>query len=153
MNARTVAALTVGLALASNAFAQERQTRPVVRVADRLLAAEPRASAPVAIATDPYGFVDVLNQYRAAAGLSPVAFDSDLSAWASQNNAAQSRRGIGHFVNPNCYQNAAWNCVNAYDVAQAWMNSPGHRRNMLSPNITRVGIAYGPGPYWTMNAR
>jgi uncharacterized protein YkwD len=31
------------------------------------------------------------------------------------------------------------------------MNSPGHAQNMLSPSATRFGIAYGPGPYWTMN--
>ena len=33
-----------------------------------------------------------------------------------------------------------------------WMNSPGHRQNMLQPDMSRFGIAFGPGPYWTMNA-
>jgi hypothetical protein len=32
------------------------------------------------------------------------------------------------------------------------MASPGHRTTMLAW-VTRVGIAYGPGPYWTMNAQ
>ena len=52
--------------------------------------------------TDPYGFAAILNQYRAAAGLAPLAYDHDLSAWAAQNNVAQSNRGIGHHVTINC---------------------------------------------------
>lgn len=110
-------------------------------------------SAPAEQGGDPYGFLAILNNYRASMGLSPVSLDSNLSAWASQNNAAQSRRGIGHHVNPNCLQNCGWNYGDAASVFQGWMNSPGHRQNMLSPNIQSVGIAYGPGPYWTMNAR
>jgi uncharacterized protein YkwD len=104
-------------------------------------------------ASDPWGFLAVLNAHRAAARLPPVVVDANLSAWASQNNLAQCRRGLGHHVNPNCFQNCGWNYASAWDVAVGWMNSPGHRSNMLSPVITRVGIAYGPGPYWTMNAR
>ncbi len=102
---------------------------------------------------DPYGFAQVLNHYRAMAGLPPVAYDPNLSSWASQNNAAQCRRGIGHHVNPNCFQNCGWNQDSVMSVAREWMSSPGHRRNMLSPSIRSFGIAYGPGPYWTMNAR
>ncbi|MDB5353444.1 MAG: hypothetical protein JWN86_4691 [Planctomycetota bacterium] len=102
---------------------------------------------------DPYGFAAILNSYRASAGLRPLAYDPDLSAWASNNNAAQCRHGIGHHINPNCIQNCAWNHQSAQEVAQGWMRSPGHRRNMLSSSATRFGIAYGPGPYWTLNAR
>ncbi len=153
MHARKLAALAAAalLHLPAIGVGQTESSQPV-RLASRAVGRtiEP---APAAPAADPYGFVQLMNQYRASAGLGPVAFDANLSAWASQNNAAQSRKGIGHHVNPNCYQNSAWNCTSAWDVAQSWMNSPGHRRNMLSPHITHVGIAYGPGPYWTMNAR
>ncbi|MBV8384892.1 MAG: CAP domain-containing protein, partial [Planctomycetaceae bacterium] len=71
----------------------------------------------------------------------------------AHNNSEQSSRGLGHYVNPNCYQNCAWNLSDAKSVAELWMNSPDHRANMLSPSVSRVGIAFGPGPYWTMNAR
>ena len=104
-------------------------------------------------ASDPYGFAAHFNTYRAAAGLPPVSYDPNLSNWASHNNVAQTRRGLGHFVNPNCFQNCAWNITDAATAAQMWMNSTGHRENMLSPNISRFGIAYGPGPYWTLNAQ
>ncbi len=103
--------------------------------------------------SDPYGFASILNRLRAAAGLHPVAYDPELSSWASQNNSAQCHRGIGHHVNPCGVQNCGWNYADASAVAQGWMNSPGHRQNLLSPSISRFGIAYGPGPYWTLNAR
>jgi uncharacterized protein YkwD len=103
--------------------------------------------------TDAYGFAAVLNQYRAEAGLPPLAYDHELSAWAAANNAAQASQGIGHHVTANCYQNCAWNSPDAGSVGQAWMESRGHRQNMLSSSVTRFGIAYGPGPYWTMNAK
>jgi uncharacterized protein YkwD len=108
---------------------------------------------PFVASGDPYGFVAILNQMRASAGLPPVAYDPSLSAWASQNNAAQSARGLGHYVNPGTYQNSGWNYGSAAAVAQAWLASPGHRAAMLAAGISRVGIAYGPGPYWTMNAQ
>jgi hypothetical protein len=84
--------------------------------------------------------------------LSPASYDPSLSSWAVQNNAAQCRHGIGHHVVPNCCQNSGWNYTSAEDVAVGWMNSPGHRATMLMPGMTRFGIAYGPGPYWTLNA-
>jgi hypothetical protein len=111
-----------------------------------------RAPEEVVPTTDPYGFAAILNQYRAAAGLAPLTYDHDLSAWAAQNNVAQNNRGIGHHVTANCYQNCAWNTPDAASTAEEWMNSRGHRANMLTPSATRFGIAYGPGPYWTMNA-
>jgi hypothetical protein len=103
--------------------------------------------------SDPYGFASLLNGHRAAAGLPTLAYDPELSSWAASNNAEQARRGLGHHVNPNCYQNSAWNAPDAATAADEWMNSPAHRANMLAPGVTRFGIAYGPGPYWTMNAR
>jgi hypothetical protein len=98
--------------------------------------------------TDPYGFAAILNQYRAARGLAPLVYDHELSAWA-----AQAAHGIGHHVTINGFQNCAWNTTDAASTAEEWMNSRGHRKNMLEASATHFGIAYGPGPYWTMNAR
>ena len=103
--------------------------------------------------SDPYGFASILNRLRAAAGLHPVVYDPELSSWASQNNSAQCHWGIGHHVNPCGVQNCGWNYADASAAAQGWMNSPGHRQNLLSPSISRFGIAFGPGPYWTLNAQ
>jgi len=112
-----------------------------------------RAPEELVPATDPYGFAAIINRYRAEAGLPALAYDHDLSAWAAQNNVEQSSRGMGHHISPNCYQNCAWNTPDAASTADAWMDSRGHRANMLAPSIARFGIAFGPGPYWTMNAK
>lgn len=103
--------------------------------------------------SDPYGFANVLNRIRSAAGLRPLAYDSSLSSSARRNNVMQSIRGLGHFVNAGTAQNSAYNYDDAESVAAGWMNSPGHRANMLSPTASSFGIAFGPGPYWTMNTR
>ncbi|WP_161602173.1 CAP domain-containing protein [Tautonia marina] len=100
---------------------------------------------------DPYGFAAIINNYRASAGLPPLAYDPNLAAWASQNNAAQCSRGLGHHIMANFFQNCGYNQTSVLDIAISWMNSPGHAQNMLAPSATRFGIAYGPGPYWTMN--
>lgn len=35
-------------------------------------------------------------------------------------------------------------------VMKAWMNSPGHKANILSSNFTQIGVGYEPnGNYWT----
>jgi uncharacterized protein YkwD len=115
--------------------------------------ASPTPSCDCSGSSDPYGFTTILNRLRARVGLEPVVYDPELSAWATQNNSAQCHRGIGHHVNPCAVQNCAWNYPDASAVAQGWMNSPGHRRNLLSPSISRFGVAFGPGPYWTLNAR
>jgi len=110
-------------------------------------ATAPQAAVP---STDPYGFTNVLNSIRAQYGLPPVGYDANLSAFASQNNAAQCSYGLGHHVRAGAYQNSGWNYSDAVSIAHAWMNSPGHRAAMLAP-MAAVGIAHGPGSFWTMN--
>ncbi len=36
---------------------------------------------------------------------------------------------------------------------QAWMTSIGHRRNILNPNYSYIGVGYvnAGRPYWTQN--
>ena len=35
-------------------------------------------------------------------------------------------------------------------VVNAWMNSAGHRKNILNPSFTRIGVGYvASGNYWT----
>lgn len=167
---RTAAVLSLVLSTTS-IFAQDRTTQPAPRLADRSLrntdytaarvepAPTPTPSpAPTPApapqpAVDPYGFAQILNNYRASAGLPPVAYDANLAGWAASNNAAQCSYGLGHHVNPGFFQNSGWNYADAWSCAVAWMNSPAHRDTLLSPSASSFGIAYGPGPYWTLNVR
>ena len=129
--------------------------RPEV-IAARTTARIPTSQAPTVVATpaaDPYGFAAHLNSYRASAGLPPLRYDPELTNWAALNNSHQNSRGLGHHVNPNCRQNSCWNTTSAAHTMNTWAHSPGHRENMLAPNVRSFGIAYGPGPYWTLNLR
>ena len=50
-------------------------------------------------------------------------------------------------------ENIAWGYPRSQQIITGWMNSPGHRRNMLHPRIEEfgVGISLGPkGPYWVL---
>ena len=125
--------------------------RPPEEAAPVVPAATPAAA--VAPTADPYGFAAYLNTFRASAGLPPLAYDPDLSSWAARNNSAQKSRGLGHHINPNCFQNCAWNTTNAASTADQWVASAGHRDNMLTRTARTYGIAFGPGPYWTLNLR
>lgn len=44
-------------------------------------------------------------------------------------------------------ENLAINFSDSLDVEQAWMNSPGHRANILSGNFSEIGIATARGRY------
>ena len=52
-------------------------------------------------------------------------------------------------------ENVAIGYPDAASVMDGWMNSPGHRANILSGNVTEIGIglAYAADgtPYWTMD--
>lgn len=52
------------------------------------------------------------------------------------------------------YRSAGENIAQGYNSAQAvvnaWMNSPGHRANILNPSYTQIGIGYtADGHHWT----
>lgn len=124
----------------------------IVRVARRpaYLAQTARGTtAPVVGAGDPYGFVPLLNRYRQSRGLPPVSYDSALSQQAQVNNAQASPHG---YMGSAMVQNWAQGHQSAQEVLQGWINSPGHNRNLLDPNIRSVGIARS-GNEWTFNGR
>ncbi len=50
-------------------------------------------------------------------------------------------------------ENIAWGYPASQQIVTGWMNSAGHRRNMLHPRVTEfgVGISQGAkGPYWVL---
>lgn len=47
-------------------------------------------------------------------------------------------------------ENIAMGQRSAKEVVNAWMNSEGHRKNILSSDFTHIGVGYSPqGNYWT----
>ncbi|WP_020138630.1 CAP domain-containing protein [Streptomyces sp. 351MFTsu5.1] len=114
--------------------------------------------------------VVLTNRERTGAGLPPLAADpclaqaaqaysTDMAArafyshtspegtqpWDRAAAAGSTRRSIG--------ENIACGQRSAAEVVEGWMNSPGHRANILKPGFTHIGVGFaggGPaGTYWT----
>jgi len=103
-----------------------------------------------------------LNGFRAAHGLSQLSTDSKLTALASEHSADMARRdSLDHdgFMTSRGprgarAENVAYGCKDSPCTIQQWVNSSGHRRNMLIPGLTRYGLASAVSPsgktYWTL---
>ena len=104
----------------------------------------------------------MISGYRRNNGLGRVVVDSELMRLAREHaNAMAARNEMGHNVgmrfedrirNSNVRASAVVENVAAgyHTLAEAfsgWRDSPGHRANMLHPDVTRMGIAavYAPG--------
>lgn len=109
------------------------------------------------------------NRLRSRADLPPLAASVQLQAAASTHadrmasTGTMAHSGIGDgdlfsrlrgvgFSYRSCGENVAWNQRGVDAVMASWMNSPGHRANILSATFTAGGfaVAYGTGgdPYW-----
>jgi uncharacterized protein YkwD len=127
------------------------------------------APAPVAPAADSAEaqVLALVNDQRAAAGCGAVTADDKLAAVARAHSEDMRDRGFFSHVNPDGLdpfqraeragitaraENIARGQQDAAAVMDAWMNSAGHRANILNCDLTRlgVGIAEGSGgPWWT----
>ncbi|MDM4722947.1 CAP domain-containing protein [Micromonospora sp. WMMA1363] len=112
--------------------------------------------------------VDLVNAERAKAGCGALSIDDKLMLAAQRHSQDQadhqkmSHDGSddsdpGERINRVGYEwstygeNVAWNQRTPAAVMDAWMNSSGHRKNILNCDFTEigVGIASSNGPYWT----
>jgi uncharacterized YkwD family protein/spore coat assembly protein SafA len=106
----------------------------------------------------------IVNKERAKAGLKPLASDSSLSAMAMDK--AKDMYSNHYFDHTSPTYGSPFNMMDSYgirytyageniamgqrtpqEVMTAWMNSPGHRQNILSPNYMKIGIAYYNGEW------
>lgn len=112
--------------------------------------------------------LDLVNQERRRAGLPALRFQSQLAgaAQAHSNDMARNRF-MGHRGSDGSspfdrirrygynFRAAGENVAAGHNSAQAvmsgWMNSSGHRKNILNPNFRDIGIGYARSdrPYWT----
>jgi uncharacterized protein YkwD len=131
----------------------------------------PAARTTAAPPADPSAEGQVLalvNQERAAAGCAPVVADAPLAAVARAHSADMRDRDFFSHTNPEGLspfdraeragisysraENIAYGQRDAAAVMEAWMNSSGHRANILDCGLTKlgVGVAEGAGgPWWT----
>ncbi|MFI7401202.1 CAP domain-containing protein [Streptomyces sp. NPDC049541] len=114
--------------------------------------------------------VALTNRERAGAGLPPLATDPLLTTAAQAHSADMVARAFYSHTSPEGSQpwdraaaagarrrsigeNIACGQRSPAEVVDGWMNSPGHRANILKPDFTHIGIGFaGGGPagmYWT----
>lgn len=101
--------------------------------------------------------VALVNEERAKEGLSPLTMDSQVQA-AAQVRAVESEQSFSHtrpdgrhFTTALTEQNVsyrgageniAWGQRSPEAVVTAWMNSAGHRANIMNAKFTTIGVGY-----------
>lgn len=108
-----------------------------------------------------------VNQFRAQNGLPALRLDNRLNVAAQRHsNDMALHKAMSHSCRDgttlgqritqagypwrNIAENVATGQTSARKVVQAWINSSGHRANMLKNNVKDVGIGYN-NRYWTLD--
>ncbi len=104
-----------------------------------------------------------VNAFRVRSGMAPLAQDPRLSRAAqlhSQDMLAGNRmthRGrdgsdVGQRLHRigyrwrSCRENVAAGLADPWAAVAMWIGSPGHRANMLAPEVTQMGGGHAAGP-------
>ncbi|NJL47001.1 MAG: CAP domain-containing protein [Leptolyngbyaceae cyanobacterium SM2_5_2] len=80
-----------------------------------------------------------------------MAHSHRLSHSGSNGSSLQARIDATGYTWAAIGENVAMGQPNPAAVMEAWMNSPGHRQNILNPNFTELGLGYAEQagePYW-----
>lgn len=111
--------------------------------------------------------VELTNQERAKHGLAPLQADLELSRVAREKSRDLAVNNYFDHNSPTygspfdmmraygiSYRTAGENIAKGQrspqEVVNAWMNSPGHRANILNGNFTHIGVGYvEQGNHWT----
>ncbi|MFE7171843.1 CAP domain-containing protein [Streptomyces sp. NPDC057616] len=132
-----------------------------------------KSAAPVTVSAEAAAEAEVLrlvNDERAKAGCSAVSANSTLSKLAEAFSAAMAAEDFFDHTDPSGAtpwdrasqlgitnlggENIARGQADAAAVMEAWMNSPGHRANILNCDFKTlgVGVHFGEGgPWWTQD--
>ncbi|MET8077341.1 CAP domain-containing protein [Streptomyces sp. NPDC005303] len=135
--------------------------------------AKQETTAPVEVSTEAAAAAQVLelvNAERAKVGCSPVAANSALADLAGAFSKAMADQGFFDHTDPSGAtpwdraakagittlggENIARGQADPAAVMEAWMNSPGHRANILNCDFKTlgVGVQFGTGgPWWTQD--
>jgi len=114
--------------------------------------------------------VDRTNAERTRRGLRPLTVDTRLAAAAQAHSADMVQRGFFAHESPDgrqvwdravaagyAYRKVAENIAagqrSAEEVVRGWMESPGHRANILDGDLAQIGVGRveggSYGVYWT----
>ncbi|MET9627438.1 CAP domain-containing protein [Lentzea sp. NPDC006480] len=112
----------------------------------------------------------LVNEVRKTAGLAPLRTDEHLRTAARRHSADMAKWGYCAHESPDEVtpeqrmraaghtrpggENVARGQRSPHAVMDAWMKSPGHRANILSPDFRTIGVGVDlstSGPHWTQN--
>ncbi|SFB16331.1 uncharacterized protein, YkwD family [Lentibacillus halodurans] len=111
--------------------------------------------------------VELTNEERTAQGLEPLEVDTELSKVAREKSRDMAENNYFSHDSPNygspfdmmkqygiSYQTAGENIAKGQQtpeqVVNGWMESEGHRENIMNPNFTHIGVGYvEQGNHWT----
>jgi len=111
--------------------------------------------------------VELTNAERKKQGLKPLTLDEKLSKVARTKSQDMKDNNYFDHNSPTygspfdmmkkfgiTYRTAGENIAKGQktpqEVVKAWMNSEGHRKNIMNPNFTHIGVGYvKDGNYWT----
>ncbi|MFJ6556334.1 CAP domain-containing protein [Streptomyces luteogriseus] len=129
-----------------------------------------RPFTPDGLAGTAAAVVDLTNRERTRHGLPPLSADPLLTTAAQAHSADMVARAFYAHTAPDGSQpwdraaaagstrrsvgeNIACGQRSPADVVEGWMNSPGHRANILKSGFTHIGIGFAgggrAGMYWT----
>jgi len=100
--------------------------------------AQPAASDPHAVEA---AVIERTNAERVRYGLRPLAVDRLLMRQARQHAAWMTRARVLQHTGAMVAENIAMGQRSSTEAVQCWMNSSGHRANILDPGHTRIGVA------------
>lgn len=133
---------------------------------------KPVSSTPTASAYSSFQnqVVQLVNQQRAANGLGALSVDSGLTKTATLKSQDMAKLGYFDHTSPtygspfdmmkqfgityrSAGENIAMGQTSPQQVMNAWMNSPGHRANILNSSFTKIGVGIAQSSdgryYWT----
>lgn len=97
--------------------------------------------------------LELHNRERVARNLPALVLDETLCQQSANHSLNQAVRGIHHSKGGFAGENVAAGQSSEDEVTRDWMNSLGHRRNILNSNYTKVGFGRAVGNngvvYWT----
>jgi uncharacterized protein YkwD len=124
---------------------------------------QPKSANSTAIQAEAWQLVLLANQARAQAGAGPLQWDAALATAARQHCLRMASEGtISHqYVGEQDFSARAEQAGARFSLIEenvalaptpaaihnGWMNSPGHRANLLNPQVDHVGIAVVAGRY------
>ncbi|MGW7334195.1 CAP domain-containing protein [Streptomyces sp. NPDC054840] len=149
--------------------AQPRPAKPPVATKKPTTAPQPSKPAAPPASGDVARVLALVNQERASAGCQAVSLNAKLTKAAQDHSADMaSHSNMSHtgsdgsdpgtritragYTWSTYGENVAYGYNTPEKVMEGWMNSQGHRENILNCSFKEIGIGLAqPGSYWTQD--